>query len=200
MPGIPQGADLTSLLKQMQSGDPQACQQAAELVYGEMHRIAARELRRERPDHLLQTTALIHEAYLRLMGSESLEIRNRVHFFAVASQQMRRILVDYARARDAGKRGGGAVGISVDSVQIGQNPRTIDLLLLDEALNELEQVEPRAAKIIELRYFGGYQDQEIAESLGVSVPTIRREWVYARSWLFQRMSGPGEHGPARPSA
>lgn len=173
----------------MQSGDRQAGDEAVELVYGELHRIAARELRREQPDHLLQTTALIHEAYLRLIGSENLEIQSRSHFFAVASRQMRRILVDYARSRDAARRGGGAVAIGLEGIQVGQNPRSVDLLLLDDALVELEKLDARAAKIVELRYFGGYKDNEAAESLGISVPTVRRDWEFARSWLFDRMNG-----------
>ncbi len=173
----------------MQGGDRQAGDQAVELVYGELHRIAARELRGERPDGLLQTTALIHEAYLRLIGSEKLEIQNRAHFFAVASRQMRRILVDYARSRDAARRGGGAVAVGLEGIHLGQNPRGVDLLLLDDALVELEQLDPRAARVVELRYFGGYKDNEAAESLGISVPTVRRDWDFARSWLFERMNG-----------
>ena len=189
---------LTFLLKKMQGGDRQACDKAVELAYGELQRIAARELRGERPDHLLQTTALIHEAYLRLIGSENLEIQSRSHFFAVASRQMRRILVDYARgARDAARRGGGAATIGLEGIHLGQNPRGVDLLLLDDALVELEQLDPRAAKVVELRYFGGYKDNEAAESLQISVPTVRRDWDFARceggeplsAWQWNSISG-----------
>lgn len=184
-----QSRDLTLLLNQMQQGDPAAGEQAVELVYGELHRIASRELHRERPGHLLQTTALIHEAYVRLVGSEALQIHNRMHFFAIASQQMRRILVDYARAQNAQRRGGGALNVTLDGVNVSTDPRGIDLLLLDEALRDLQQVDPRAAQIVELRYFGGHTDKEAAEALGVSVPTVRRDWEFARSWLFDRMQG-----------
>jgi RNA polymerase sigma factor (TIGR02999 family) len=184
-----QSRDLTLLLNQMQHGDPAAGEQAVELVYGELHRIASRELHRERPGHLLQTTALIHEAYVRLVGSEALQIHNRMHFFAIASQQMRRILVDYARAQNAQRRGGGALNVTLDGVHVSTEPRGIDLLLLDEALRDLQQVDPRAAQIVELRYFGGHTDKEAAEALGVSVPTVRRDWEFARSWLFDRMQG-----------
>lgn len=181
--------DLTLLLTQMQHGDGQAGERAIALVYSELHRIASRELRSERPGHLLQTTALIHEAYTRLIGSQGLEIQNRLHFFAVASQQMRRVLVDHARANNAQKRGGGAAKVALDHVQAGIDPRSIDLVALDESLSELERIDPRAARVVEMRFFGGYTDQEIGEALGISVPTLRRDWEFARSWLFDRMHG-----------
>jgi RNA polymerase sigma factor (TIGR02999 family) len=184
-----QSRDLTLLLNQMQHGDPAAREQAVELVYGELHRIAARELHRERPGHLLQTTALIHEAYLRLVGAETLQINNRMHFFAIASQQMRRILVDYARAKNAKRRGSGMLNVTLTGVSVSSKPRGIDFLLLDEALRDLQEVDPRAAQIVELRYFGGHTDKEAAEALGISVPTVRRDWEFARSWLFDRMQG-----------
>ncbi|MGP0070522.1 MAG: sigma-70 family RNA polymerase sigma factor [Bryobacteraceae bacterium] len=182
-------SDLTLLLTQMQGGDPQAGEKAIALVYSELHRIASRELRGERPGHLLQTTALIHEAYTRLIGSQGLEIQNRLHFFAIASRQMRRVLVDYARINNAQKRGGGAAQVALDQVHAGIDPRAIDLVALDQALQDLERVDPRAAQVVELRFFGGYTDQEIGEALGVSVPTVRRDWEFARSWLFDRMHG-----------
>jgi len=181
--------DLTLLLTQMQRGDDRAGEKAIALVYSELHRIASRELRREKPGHLLQTTALIHEAYTRLIGSDGLEIQNRTHFFAIASQQMRRVLVDYARANHAQKRGGGAAQVALDQVQAGFDPHTVDLVALDESLRELERIDPRAARVVEMRFFGGYKDPEIAEALGVSVPTLRRDWEFARSWLFDRMRG-----------
>jgi RNA polymerase sigma factor (TIGR02999 family) len=186
--------DLTLLLTQMQQGNHQAGEKAIALVYSELHRIAARELRAERPGHLLQTTALIHEAYTRLISSEGLEIHNRMHFFAVASQQMRRVLVDYARGRDAQKRGGGAVKVALDEIQAGINPKKTDLVALDEALGVLERVDPRAAQVVELRFFGGYTDQEVSEVVGVSLATVRRDWEFARTWLFDRMHGqPAAH-------
>jgi len=186
---------ITLLLTQMQQGNGEAGDKAIALVYSELHRIASRALRNERPGHLLQTTALIHEAYTRLMGSQDLEIQSRAHFFAIASQQMRRVLVDHARARNAQKRGGGAMKVALDSVQAGIDPRRIDLVLLDESLRELERVDPRAAKVVELRYFGGYADLEVAQALSVSQATVRRDWEFARSWLFDRMhSQPQERG------
>ena len=183
--GVP--SRLTVLLKQMQRGDRDAGDKAVALVYDELHQIASRELRRERPGHTLVTTALLNEAYLRFVGSGTLEIQSREHFFAIASQQMRRILVDHARAKHAQRRGGGGIHIGLDDVQIGMAPRGIDLLSLDIALKELEAVEPRAAKVVELRYFGGYTDKQVAQALGISLATVRRDWEFARCWLFDRM-------------
>ncbi|MBV9772083.1 MAG: sigma-70 family RNA polymerase sigma factor [Bryobacterales bacterium] len=185
----PDKLPLTLLLTQMQHGDDRAGDKAIALVYSELHRIASRELRGERSGHLLQTTALIHEAYTRLIGAEGLEIRNRRHFFALASQQMRRVLVDHARAQHAEKRGGGAVKVPLDEVHAGIDPHSLDLLSLDEALSALARVDPRAAQVVELRFFGGYTDPEIGEVVGVSVATVRRDWEFARSWLFDRMHG-----------
>ncbi|MGC9946066.1 MAG: sigma-70 family RNA polymerase sigma factor [Bryobacteraceae bacterium] len=182
---------LTQLLNRMQKGDRAAGEEAAAKIYGELHRIASREMRRERPGHTLQTTALVNEAYMRLAAAGSLEIQSRGHFFAVASQQMRRILVDHARSAGAQRRGGGAMQVDLDAVAIGVEGRSVDLLLLDESLAELEKIEPRAAKVVELRYFGGYTDKEVVEALGVSLATVRRDWEFARSWLFRRMQGTG---------
>lgn len=193
-PGKADPSNLTLLLKGMQRGDHDAAEKAVALVYGELHRIASRELRSERPGHVLQTTALIHEAYARFVESEPFEIQSRIHFFAIASQQMRRILVDYARLRNTQKRGGGAVTVGLEGVQVGLDPRGVDLLSLDEALRELQEIDPRAAKVVELRFFGGYTDHEVVEALGVSLATVRRDWEYARSWLFDRMHG-GHPGP-----
>jgi RNA polymerase sigma factor (TIGR02999 family) len=180
--------DLTVLLNRMRQGDRSAGEQALAEVYGELHRIASREMRREGPGHALQTTALVHEAYLRFLNAGSLRIENRGHFFAVASQQMRRVLVDHARSNKARKRDGGAQ-VELDKIQLAAQGRGVDLLLLDEALQELEQIQPRAAQVVELRFFGGYTDKEVVEALGVSLATVRRDWEYARSWLFQRMRG-----------
>ncbi|MGA8025791.1 MAG: sigma-70 family RNA polymerase sigma factor [Bryobacteraceae bacterium] len=195
-PGSSQPPDLTLLLQRMQQGDHQAGEKAIALLYSELHRIAARELRKERPGHMLQTTALIHEAYARLAGSEALEIQNRAHFFSLASQQMRRVLVDYARARNAQRRGAGAIAVGLEGVQAGSDPRGIDLLSLDEALGELQRVDARAAQVVELRFFGGYTDREVAEALATPLGTIRRDWEFARSWLFDRMRGDRPESPA----
>ncbi len=188
--GGDESSNVTLLLNRMRNGDSKAGDQAASLVYDELHRIAAREMRRENKGHTLQTTALVHEAYLRLAGAESLEIQNRGHFFAVASQQMRRILVDYARSSNTQRRGGGATKVDLDQLQISVAPRSVDVLSLDDALRELERVDLRAAKVVELRYFGGYTDKEVVEALGVSIATVRRDWEFAKSWLFSQMQGP----------
>ena len=188
----PDPSNVTALLNRMRSGDRKAGDEVAGLVYEELHRIASREMRHEREGHTLQTTALVHEAYMRLAGAESLEIQNRGHFFAVASQQMRRILVDHARSSGAQRRGGAAIRVDLDKLQIAAAERSIDVILLDESLRELERLEPRAAKVVELRYFGGYTDKEVVEALGVSLATVRREWEFARSWLFDKMRGKRE--------
>ncbi len=186
-----QTADLTLLLRQMQEGDVEAGEKAVGLVYAELHRIAARELQHENPGHLLQTTALIHEAYVKFVDAQNLRIQSRVHFFAIASQQMRRILVDHARLRNAQRRGGGAVTVELSGAEIGFNPRGVELLALDEALSELQTIDFRAAKVVELRFFGGYTDDEVAQGLGISLTTVRRDWDFARSWLFDRINGAG---------
>lgn len=187
-------SQLTQLLKQMQRGDRQAAEQAVGLVYNELHKIAANHLRREGPGQTLVTTALINEAYMRLAGGSRYEIQNRGHFFAIASQQMRRILVDHARGKHAQRRGGGAIQVGLEEVRTGQEPPPVDLLMLDESLRELEKVEPRAAKVVELRYFGGYTDKEVVEAVGVSLATVRRDWEFARAWLFDRIKGDAASG------
>jgi RNA polymerase sigma factor (TIGR02999 family) len=182
-------ADLTQLLNRMQAGDSAAADEAVPLIYDELHRIAARQMRGERPGHLLQTTALIHEAYSRLVGAGAMEIRNRDHFFAIASRQMRRILVDIARSENAQRHGGLAPKVALDQLQVGVEGHHLDLLLLDDALQKLESIDPRAAKVVELRYFGGHTDKEVAEALGVALSTVRRDWDFARSWLFDHLAG-----------
>jgi RNA polymerase sigma factor (TIGR02999 family) len=195
-----QPSQITQLLKQMQLGDRSAGDQAVALVYNELHRIASNHLRKEGPGHTLVATALINEAYIKLAGGTSFEIQNRGHFFAIASQQMRRILVDHARKKNAQRRGSGAMQVGLDQVSLqeaqaaGSKPPGIDLLLLDESLRELERVEPRAAKIVELRYFGGYTDKQVVEAMGVSLATVRRDWEFARCWLFDRMQRSAEPG------
>ena len=186
-PGNADPAQLTLLLNRMQQGDREAGDQAASLVYAELHRLASGQMRRERPDHTLQTTALVHEAYLRMIEAGALDIQSRGHFFALASHQMRRILVDHARQAHARKRGGDVVKTGLDEVRIGTGEQDIDLLALNEALDELERLAPRAVRVVELRFFGGYTDKEVAEALGISFAMVRREWAYASSWLFDRM-------------
>jgi RNA polymerase sigma-70 factor, ECF subfamily len=185
----PDQSNVTALLNRMRNGDREAGDEVAGLVYGELRRIASREMRSEREGHLLQTTALVHEADLKLVGAESLEIRNRRHFFAIASQQMRRILVDHARANEAQRRGGGVSKVDLEGLQVASAERSIDVLLLDESLGELERLDPRCAKVVELRYFGGYTEKEVVEALDISLATVQRDWEFARSWLFDRMNG-----------
>jgi RNA polymerase sigma-70 factor (ECF subfamily) len=190
----PPRGELTNLLNLMQRGDKEAGDRAVALVYEELHRIAAREMRGERAGGQLQTTALIHEAYLRLVGAgspeiQNIEIQNRGHFFAIASKQMRRVLVDAARSESAQKRGGRDIKVPLDEMRIASVSRNENLLALDEALKELERVDPRAASVVDLRYFGGYTDKEVEEALGIAVSTVRRDWEFARSWLFDRMHG-----------
>ena len=185
----PGPGELTYLLNRMQSGDKEAGEQAVALVYDELHRIAARQMRGEHGDGQLQTTALIHEAYLRLIGTGPIEIQNRGHFFAIASKQMRRILVDGARSEHAQKRGGPALKVPLDEARMAARSRDHDWVALDEALTDLERLDPRASKVVELRYFGGYTDKEVVEALGIALSTVRRDWDFARSWLLDRMYG-----------
>ncbi|MBI1786680.1 MAG: sigma-70 family RNA polymerase sigma factor [Acidobacteria bacterium] len=184
----PEAANLTQLLNQAGAGDPKAAARVMELVYGELRRLASHHMRKEKPGHTLQTTALVHEAYLRLAGPNGVRIQNRGHFYALAGQQMRRVLVDHARASRARKRGSGAVAIELAEVHgAGRRNQEVDVLALDQALGELEELDPRAAQVVELRFFGGYTDREVVEALGVSLATVRRDWDFAKAWLFERL-------------
>jgi RNA polymerase sigma factor (TIGR02999 family) len=177
---------VTLLLHQMRSGDSAAADQLIPLVYRDLKRIAARCLRSERPGGTLQPTALVHEAYLRIAGTEPIDWHDRGHFFAVAARQMRRILVDHARRRSAEKRGAGAISITLSEMaERVQSPE--DLLTIDLTLSKLESLDPGAARIVEMRYFSGLTEREIADVLGVSERKVRRDWEFARAWLFQHM-------------
>jgi len=166
-----------------------ACDELFPLVYAELRRIAAREMRREKPGRTLQTTALVHEAYLRLLKDASLSFENRAHFLGIAARAMREILIEHARARSARKRGGGAVRLTVDDL-VAPAP-SIDVLALDEALQRLARLDERHARVVELRYFGGLSVEETASALGVSPATVKRDWTLARAWLFREMTGSG---------
>jgi len=158
-----------------------------EVVYSELHRIASREMRREHGEHTLQTTAVVHEAYLRLCGSAPIDWKDRSHFFAVAAQQLRRVLVDHARRVGSEKRGGGLVRIELidgDGSTVGFDER---LLAVDEALTRLHGLDLRAAQVIDLRFFGGLSEPEAAEALGISVATLKRDWDFARTWLASQL-------------
>lgn len=179
---------ITQLLVQWSSGDQQALDQLTPLVYDELRQMARTYLRRERSDHTLQATALVHEAYLRLIDQHSVSWQNRAHFFGVASQMMRRILVNHALARAAEKRGGGTERLSLDETVSFADQRELDLIALDEALKELERLDPQQTRIVELRFFGGLSIEETAEALKVSPATVKRDWSTARLWLRRQLA------------
>ena len=178
----------SDLLHAWGEGDTRARDDLLPLVYSELRAQAARYLRRERRDHTLQPTALVHEAYLRLIGQTRVSWQNRAHFFGLAAEMMRRILVDYARKHHAAKRSGAAVRVAWDDRVGATPPLDCELLLLDQALAELAARDPRQARVVELRYFGGLSEQETAEVLTVSRATVTRDWLVARAWLFRRMT------------
>jgi RNA polymerase sigma-70 factor (ECF subfamily) len=180
--------EVSNLLRAWGRGDLQARDELAPLVYRELRRRAAAYLRRERADHTLQPTALVHEAYLRLLGQERVIWQNRAHFFGIAAQMMRRILVDHAREHQAAKRPGVALKVALDDRIGAQQPRDCELLLLDQALDELLRFDPRQGRIVELRYFGGLSEQDVAAVLSLSRATVTREWQTARAWLYRRMT------------
>ncbi|HVE55522.1 MAG TPA: sigma-70 family RNA polymerase sigma factor [Pyrinomonadaceae bacterium] len=180
--------EVTVFLKAWSSGDRQAADRLMMLVYDEMRRLAASYLRQQRSDHTLQPTALVHEAYLKLIDVSQVDWQDRAHFFAVAAQTMRHILVDHARAVAADKRGGGAQKIALDeAVSFSNQPQDIDLLALDEALQRLAEQDEQQSRIVELRFFGGLTVEETAEVLRISPATVKREWSTARAWLFRQM-------------
>ena len=186
MPAEP--GDVSQLLKAWGKGDVQARENLVPLVYRELRRRAGAYLRHERTDHTLQPTALVHEAYVRLIGQDRVDWQNRAHFFGIASQMMRRILVDHAREHRAAKRPGGAVRVTLGDRIGAAQPPDCDLLLLDQALTELAAIEARQADIVEMRYFGGLSEQEVADVLSLSRATVTREWQTARRWLYRRMT------------
>jgi RNA polymerase sigma factor (TIGR02999 family) len=179
---------ITRLLIGWSRGDRAAFDELVPMVYGELRQVAARRLRHERRDHTLRPTALVHETYLKLIGQNRVRWRNRAHFFAIASRLMRRILVDHARARDAGKRGGGNPVVSLDDAGELSIERDVSLLALDDALARLESLDPMQAQIIELRYFGGLTIDETAAVVHLSAATVGREWNVARAWLYRELT------------
>jgi RNA polymerase sigma factor (TIGR02999 family) len=176
------------LLKAWGGGDLQARDDLVPVVYRELQRRAGAYLRRERPDHTLQPTALVHEAFMRLMGQDRAAWQNRAHFFAMAAQMMRRILIDHAREHQAAKRPGAAVRVVLDDRIGATQPRDCELIDLDAALVELTRLDPRQGHIVELRYFGGLSEQDVAEVLSLSRATVTREWQTARAWLYRRIT------------
>lgn len=178
--------DVTRLLAEAGSGNRDAVEELIPLLYSELRRLAGHYLRRERPNHTLQATALVHEAYLRLVDQKQVQWKNRGHFFAVAAQQMRRILVDYSRRRQAAKRGI-PVPVLLDEVAVISDDRTGEILILDEALAKLTALDPQQGQVVELRFFGGLSVEETAEVLSISPATVKREWALAKAWLAREM-------------
>jgi RNA polymerase sigma factor (TIGR02999 family) len=183
--------EVTRLLLDWREGDQTALDRLLPLVYDELHRMAARYMRGERLGHTLQTSALVNEAYLRLADYKQMQWQDRAHFFAVAAQAMRRILVDFARARRNLKRGGGAQPVSLDEGLAVMPVGVTDLLALDEALGQLAALSPRQGRVVELRYFGGLSEEEVAEVLEVSPRTVRNDWSLARAWLRRELQRGG---------
>lgn len=187
-PSVP---DVSALLRAASEGDPAAAERLLPVVYDELHRIASAYMRRERPDHTLQATALVHEAFLRLAGSDpgATRYESLRHFIAAAAVAMRRILVNHAKARAAEKRGGGEVVLALDDVAEEFARRSVNLLALDEALGRLAALDARQARLVELRFFGGMTFEDCARTLGLSVRTVHYEWAHARAWLRGQLEG-----------
>jgi len=183
-----QEEECTLLLSKFRQGDREAAEALIPLVYQDLRRLAHQYMLRERNNHTLQTTALVHEVYVRLFGNETIEWKNRAHFLVIAARQMRRILVDYAREAKATKRQGYYQRVSLDSLSTETPQPDVDLVALNEALARLSQLQPRASQVVELRFFGGLTEKEAAAVLGISVSTLKREWEFAKAWLFRRLN------------
>jgi RNA polymerase sigma factor (TIGR02999 family) len=179
---------VSELLTRWRAGDRSALDSLLPLVYDELRRLARKHLRSERPGHTLQSTALVHEAYLRLAGKSSLQVENRTHFFGIAAGVMREILVDHARRRGAAKRGSNCLTLTLDEAVALPKKRAVDLIALDDALNGLAAMDPRQSRIVELRFFGGLSIEETSDALGISRATANREWTTARLWLQRELS------------
>ena len=182
----------TQLLLAWSAGNHEALNEMLPLVYDELHRLASNYLRDERPDHTLQPTALVHEAYLRLINQRSVDWRNRAQFLGVAASMMRRILVNHARDRAAAKRDGNRERVSLSLVEAPSGGPDLDLVALDDALQRLTALDARKARVVELRFFGGLKMDEVAEALGISLATVEREWSFARAWLYDAIEGSGD--------
>ena len=180
--------EVTGLLQAWSDGDQAALDKLMPLVYAELHYLAKRYMGREHAGRILQTSALVNEAYLRLVDAHGVRWQNRAHFFAVSAQIMRRILVDFARSRQNLKRGGGALQVTLDEGLVVSPESSADLLALDEALEKLAILNPRQSRVVELRYFGGLNEEEAAEALNVSSRTVRHDWSLARAWLYRELS------------
>ena len=185
--GDTSAGDISGLLRAWSGGDQSALDRLTPIVYDELHRLARRYMRHERPGHSLQTSALVNEAYLRLVDYERMEWQNRAHFFAVSAQLMRRILVDHARRHNL-KRGGGLEHVALEEAAVvgGEGP---DLVALDDAMNTLARIDPRKVQVVEMRFFGGLSLEETAEALKVSTITVKRDWRAAKAWLYRELTG-----------
>ena len=191
----PPPAAVSGTLDRVAAGDQKAVSKVMPVVYDELRRVAGRYLRRERPGQTLQPTALVHEAYLRLLKDKKQSWQNRTHFLAIAALSMRQILVERARARGASKRGGAQIRVTLDETLAVQREASIDLVALDEALTRLALIDPQQARIVELRFFGGLTVEEAAEALGISPATVKRSWSVARAWLRRELSKGTFGGP-----
>jgi RNA polymerase sigma factor (TIGR02999 family) len=180
--------EITQLLAEVRDGNQTAQSRLAVLVYDELHRIASCYMRRERPDHSLQATVLVDDAYLHLVNQEDRNWQNRSHFYAVAAQLMRRILIDHARNRKAAKRGGGRVHVELEDAIVIAEDKFEELIAVDQALTHLSERDPRLARIVEMRFFAGLTEDEIAEALGISPRTVKRDWQVAKAWLHGEFS------------
>lgn len=180
--------EVTQILNEWSGGDANAPERLMPFVYDELRRLARSFLVKERGDHTLQATALVHEAYVRLVDQTRVNWQNRAHFYGIAASMMRRVLIDHARAHAAEKRGGGSIRLSIDDVQVPLEQRAADLVALDEALKKLSLFDERKGKVVEMRFFGGLSDEEIAEVLGVNARTVLRDWKKARLWLYRELS------------
>ena len=184
---MPASSHVTTLLGELSRGNEHARDELVTLVYPELRRIAAGYLRNERPDHTLRPTGLVHEVYMRLFGTEHVSWQNRAHFFSAVAREMRHLLVDHARARNAKKRADGTRRISLDDLCAIAEAQDDELVALDEALSRLERVDPRASRAVELRFFAGLSERETAEALEISISTLKRDWTFAKAWLFDQL-------------
>jgi RNA polymerase sigma factor (TIGR02999 family) len=189
IPGRDTTQAVTRLLLQWTDGDANALDQLLPLVYDELRRLAQSYLRKENVGHTLQSTALVHEAYLRLIDQRNVSWQNRSHFFGIAAQMMRRVLVDHARAHNAAKRGSGGIKVTLEEGLVAADQRDVNVIALDGALNKLAEIDPQQSRIVELRFFAGLSIEDTAELLKISPATVKRDWAMAKAWLYGEMSG-----------
>jgi RNA polymerase sigma factor (TIGR02999 family) len=194
LPEVPSKIEVTQLLKAWGAGDDNALARLTLIVESELHRLAHRCMAKENPGHTLQTTALVNEVYLRLVNVHAVRWQDRAHFFAISARMMRHILTDFARSRNYQKRGAGAVQVSLDEALVVAPGKSADIMALDEALTQFAVLYPRQSQVVELRFFGGLEIEEVAEALGISPKTVKRDWRFAKTWLLRAMSGAKDDG------